>query len=70
MTTTAQTKPVTHKDRILELLKRGPVDFRALNSIGFRYSARIHDLRAEGHDIRWRADKATGAHIYWLEESA
>lgn len=42
----------TQKERILAALRRGPVTNRELNSIAFRYSARIAELRADGHDIR------------------
>jgi hypothetical protein len=38
--------------RILNLLKaNGEATNGQLNKICFRYGARIHDLRAEGHDI-------------------
>jgi hypothetical protein len=38
---------------ILRLLKQESVlTNRDLNRICYRYSARIHDLRKEGHDIR------------------
>lgn len=38
--------------RILKLLKaQGEASNRELNKICFRYSARLKDLRGEGHDI-------------------
>lgn len=43
----------TQNDRILERLKQGPATNRELNEIGFRYSARIHELRRDGYDITW-----------------
>ena len=46
MTGTSQT------GRILKLLKRkGSVTNVELNKVCFRYAARLHELRREGHDI-------------------
>ena len=44
---------VTAKSRALELLNAGPVCGQELveHGVGYRYSARIADLRAEGHRI-------------------
>ena len=43
---------------------------RDLNAIAFRYSARIAELRDEGHNIAWRAVKGCpGLTRYWLDES-
>lgn len=43
---------------------------RALNDAGiFRYSARIHELKKEGHDIRKRHVK-DGLYIFTLENGA
>lgn len=43
----------TQKQRILDLLKaQGSATNRELNSICYRYAARIHELRKEGHDIQ------------------
>lgn len=58
----------TQKERILAALLRGPATNRELNSIAFRYSARIAELRAEGHDIRtYRLPgRADGLRIYAL----
>lgn len=43
---------MTQTGRILKLLKtQGTVTNRDLNKIAYRYSARIHELRREGHDI-------------------
>ena len=41
-------------EQILAMLKRGPVTpLQALSEANcFRLAARIHDLKAEGHDIR------------------
>ena len=70
--TTAAIRP-SQRDRILARLQRGPatnaefVDMRIL-----RYSARIHELRDAGHDIRWKPVKGTGLNRYWIasEENA
>ena len=69
MTTTARA-PLTQKDRILDLLRRREFVTNAeLNEVAFRYSARIHELRAEGHDIRWAAVKGRpGLTRYRLEK--
>lgn len=63
------TKPLTQKDRILRLLRTHPSVTNAdLNQIAFRYSARIEELRNEGHDIRWASIKGQpGLNRYWLE---
>ena len=37
---------------ILERLQRGPASSAELNRIAFRYSARIHELRKAGYEIR------------------
>jgi hypothetical protein len=43
---------LTQTDRILKLLKsEGEATNRQLNTICFRYGARIYELRREGHDI-------------------
>ena len=43
---------LTQTARILKLLKsEGQATNRQLNRICFRYGARIHELRIEGHDI-------------------
>ena len=42
----------TYKEKIFTKLKQGGwVSNRALNKVCFRYSARIHELREEGHVI-------------------
>ena len=64
------TRPMTQKERILHRLQRGPATNRDLNAIAFRYSARIAELRDEGHAIAWRAVKGCpGLTRYWLDES-
>ena len=66
--TTAARAPLSQKDRILARLRRGPAFNRELNDIAFRYSARIAELRNEGHDIRWTAVKGRpGLTRYRLE---
>jgi hypothetical protein len=51
---------VNQKEKILELLEeKGSVDNYALNKIAFRYSARIKDLREEGHNIKARHIKGS-----------
>lgn len=58
----------TQKERILARLLQGPATCRDLNDIAFRYSARIAELRDEGHDIRWKAVKGKpGLTEYRLE---
>jgi len=44
-------KKMTQKEQILAILGRGWTHFDRLNSICFRYSARIYDLRRDGHNI-------------------
>ena len=62
------TRPMTQKERILHRLQRGPATNRELNDIAFRYSARIAELRNEGHDIRWAPVKdRPGLTIYRLD---
>ena len=66
--TTAARAPLSQKDRILARLRRGPAFNRELNDIAFRYSARIAELRNEGHDIRWSPVKGRpGLTRYRLE---
>lgn len=75
MTAPTARGPLTQAERILKRLKEGPAtsaDF--LDMYVIRYSARVHELRAEGHDIRWevvrdRFGKATGLTRYWLEQA-
>ena len=50
-------QPLTQKERILARLRQGPATNRDLNEIAFRYGARIHELHAEGHVIRWKPVK-------------
>ena len=69
MTTTAQ--PLTQKERILARLQRGPATNRDLNAIAFRYSARIAELRDEGHRITWTPVKGKpGLTLYRLENAS
>lgn len=62
----------SQKEMILRRLQRGPATNRALNEIAFRYSARIEELRAEGHQIEWEPQrhpltgKPTGLNMYRL----
>lgn len=66
--TTAARAPLSQKDRILARLQRGPATNRDLNDIAFRYSARIAELRNEGHRIEWAAVKGRpGLTVYRLE---
>ena len=61
-------RPKTQKEHILARLQRGPATNRDLNAIAFRYSARIAELRDEGHAIAWRAVKGCpGLTIYRLD---
>jgi hypothetical protein len=69
MTTTTQ--PLTQKERILARLQRGPATNRDLNQIAFRYSARIAELRDEGHSIVWSPVKGRqGLTLYRLENAS
>lgn len=72
MTTTATRAPLTQKDRILDLLRRREsVTNAELILIAHRFGARIHELRNEGHDIRWTPVKGRpGLTRYRLEGSA
>lgn len=36
---------------ILEILRKGPATNKDLAAVGFRYGARIHDLKAAGYTI-------------------
>ena len=59
---------LSQKERILARLRKGPATNRELNEIAFRYSARISELRDEGHNIAWRAAKdRPGLTIYRLD---
>ncbi len=58
----------TQKERILHRLRRGPATNRDLNEIAFRYSARIAELRDDGHHIDWRPVKGRpGLTVYTLD---
>ena len=59
---------LSQKERILARLRKGPATNRELNDIAFRYSARLAELRDEGHAIAWRAVKGCpGLTIYRLD---
>ena len=62
---------LSQKERILARLRKGPASNRELNDIAFRYSARIAELRDEGHAITWRAVKGCpGITLYRLENAS
>ena len=62
---------MTQKQQILARLRRGPATNRDLNAIAFRYSARIAELRAEGHQIGWKPVKGKPSlTIYELKDAA
>lgn len=68
----AVSRPLTKEERVLRLLKRRGrfgASNRELNSICFRYTARIYDLRKDGHTIRTMRDSA-GLFRYILEDEA
>ena len=68
---TATTRPPSQKDRILHRLQHGPATNRDLNYIAFRYSARIAELRDEGHHITWQPVKGCpGITLYRLENAS
>ena len=46
-----ETKTMTQKERILSRLEDGSATSVDLNSICYRYGARIADLRKEGYEI-------------------
>jgi hypothetical protein len=59
---TMETK--TKKDQILNLLQsKGIVTQHELNTIAYRYGARINDLRNEGYEIETKP-KTRGEFIY------
>lgn len=59
-----------HRDQILALLKQGSVTNFELADICIRYSARIHELRKQGHDIETRIiDGKTGLTTYRIKEA-
>jgi hypothetical protein len=63
---------LTQKQRVLRALRAaGPqgVTNAQLNSICFRYGARIFELRREGYDIRQKQIKR-GLFRVWLEPQA
>lgn len=65
-------RPLSKEAQILRLLRRRGrfgASNRELNSICFRYGARIHDLRKDGHHIRTMRDSA-GAFRFILEDEA
>ena len=56
---------MTQKDKILELIsrKKGATNI-ILNKIAFRYSARLSDLRKEGHKILSLPVPKTGGQVW------
>lgn len=55
--------------RILERLRRGPATNDELSGIARKYTSRISDLRAAGHDVRViEHDRTTGVVLYKLME--
>lgn len=56
----------TQSAAILERLQQGPATNIELNSICYRYSARIHDLRKRGVNIRTKR-MAGAIWQFWLE---
>jgi len=62
-------RPLSQTERIIRLLKRRGTfgaSSRELNTIAFRYSARIGELRGDGYNIRTMRDSA-GSFRYILE---
>jgi len=56
--------------RILQRLRQGPADNVELSRIALKYTSRISDLRAAGHDIRViQKNSANGVNVYKLFES-
>ena len=67
-------KKQTHKQRILEMLQeagdRGVHSFTLANSVTFRASARINDLKNDGYNITSKHEKMGDSYgvRYFLEE--
>ncbi len=59
----------THAARMLTRLKQGPVTNRELAAISLKYTGRISDLRALGHNIECVEQKPDGTSIYELRDS-
>lgn len=56
---------MSQRDKVLAAIKAGPVTNFELNKICYRYSARIYELREEGHQISTHiVDKATTVYTY------
>lgn len=67
-------RTATQRDKILALLRQGSVTNFELADICIRYSARIHELRKEGHEIETVArlpgkDKNSALVVYRLKET-
>jgi hypothetical protein len=55
---------------ILDLLRRGRVSNHTLAQISLKYTSRLSDLRAAGHDVRVvTQDRRTGVTVYELRPS-
>ena len=68
--TPTEPNPDTQKGRILALLRSCPEGAAnvALNSVCYRYSARIAELRADGFTVHTGPTLANGLVVYTLEE--
>ncbi|MDH4127335.1 MAG: hypothetical protein OEV44_01180 [Spirochaetota bacterium] len=49
---------MTQKDKLLQLLQKGSwVTVQQMQTIAWRYGARLHDLRVEGYEFEKRKQK-------------
>ena len=66
---------MTQQEFILDALKSNPIvpSSHFVNNGIYRYSARIFELRKQGHDIGWyfkmNGDRKTKTAMYFLKES-
>lgn len=58
----------TQLDAILARLRRGPATNAQLAALSLKYTGRISDLRALGHDIRCERQGDDGTTTYMLTE--
>lgn len=64
---TAAPKLTGQRKAILDRLKFGPATSQQLNAICFRFSARIHELRKQGYDIK--TEMRDGYALYTLTQN-
>jgi hypothetical protein len=60
----------SQNERILAILRRGPVSNDDLSRIARKYTSRLSDLRKAGYDVRVKSrDHKTGLVVYELVEA-